>query len=83
MDFMLCHAPALLGAVSYTTYLFWQVNPLAGKLMVPYLAFTGFANALNYSILKRNPQVNFSCHPVASRFDAICCVAKDDDVQGA
>eukprot|EP00879_Flechtneria_rotunda_P000910 GHRR01001038.1.p1 GENE.GHRR01001038.1~~GHRR01001038.1.p1 ORF type:complete len:192 (+),score=61.10 GHRR01001038.1:156-731(+) len=46
---------ALFGAVAYTTYEFWKVNPTAGQLMLPYLAFVGYANALNYSFWKNNP----------------------------
>jgi tryptophan-rich sensory protein len=49
---------ALLGAVAYTTYAFWQVDPRAGQLMLPYLAFNGFAVALNKSFVDRNPQLD-------------------------
>lgn len=34
-----------------------QVDPTAGKLMLPYLAFVGYANALNWRFWKDNPQV--------------------------
>ena len=30
------------------------MNQLAGKLMLPYLAWLAFANALNYSIIQKN-----------------------------
>lgn len=46
----------LLGAVAYTTVEFWKVDPLAGQIMLPYLAFNGFALALNKAIVDRNPQ---------------------------
>ena len=48
----------LFAGVSATTVAFWRVNPLAGQLMLPYLAFTGFANALNWNIWKNNPTVS-------------------------
>jgi tryptophan-rich sensory protein len=47
---------ALLGAAAYTTHEFWKVNPTAGKMMLPYVAFLVYANALNYSVWKRNPE---------------------------
>jgi len=52
------HTPdtaVLLVCVAATTAVFATVDPTAGKLMAPYLAFTAFANALNLSILKKNP----------------------------
>jgi tryptophan-rich sensory protein len=48
---------ALFGAVAYTTVEFWKVNATAGKLMLPYLAFVAYANALNYRFWKDNPEV--------------------------
>lgn len=45
----------LLGLVAATTASFANVDATAGKLMVPYLAFTAFANYLNYGIIKKNP----------------------------
>lgn len=44
----------LLGAVALTTVLFYRINKLAGLLFVPYLAWVGFATALNASILMLN-----------------------------
>ena len=35
--------------------LFWRIKPLAGALMLPYLAWVGFAAFLNYTIWRLNP----------------------------
>jgi benzodiazapine receptor len=40
-----------------TLVTFWRIRPLAGALLVPYLAWVTFAAALNYSIWQRNPQI--------------------------
>jgi hypothetical protein len=42
--------------VAATTGAFGAVDPTAGKLMAPYLAFAAFANALNAGIIKHNPE---------------------------
>jgi len=34
---------------------FWRVRPLAGLLMVPYLAWVGFATVLCYHVWRANP----------------------------
>jgi tryptophan-rich sensory protein len=41
---------ALLG----TVIAFWKVRPLAGALLLPYLAWVTFAGALNFSIWQLN-----------------------------
>lgn len=46
---------ALVMAVAWTTYEFWKVNPKAGQLMLPYLAFNAFALALNKAVINLNP----------------------------
>ncbi len=38
-----------------STVLFWRLRPLAGGLLVPYLAWVGFATALNAAIVRLNP----------------------------
>ena len=38
-----------------TAVAFWRVRPLAGVLLLPYLAWVTFASALTYSVWKRNP----------------------------
>jgi tryptophan-rich sensory protein len=42
-------------AVFGTLVSFWLVLPIAGWMMVPYLAWVSVAGALNWSILRRNP----------------------------
>ena len=41
-----------------TTWSFWRVNRLAGWLMLPYVAWLGFAAALNTSIMLLNPMAD-------------------------
>ena len=41
---------ALWIAILVTTWIFWKVNRLAGILMIPYLAWVGFAAVLNWTI---------------------------------
>lgn len=46
----------LLGALlAATLILFWRVRPLAGVLLLPYLAWVSFAAVLNYAIWQLNP----------------------------
>jgi benzodiazapine receptor len=47
----------LNGFVLATTVAFWRVRCWAGALLVPYLAWVGFAAALSYALWKRNPQL--------------------------
>lgn len=42
-------------AVIATVALFWRVRPLAGMLLVPYLAWILFATVLNWQFLNLNP----------------------------
>ncbi len=44
----------LLALIVLTTRLFWSQSRLAGVLMLPYLAWVGFATALNFSIWRLN-----------------------------
>jgi tryptophan-rich sensory protein len=41
---------ALWVMILATTLAFWQHRPLAGALLIPYLAWVSFASALNFSI---------------------------------
>lgn len=41
--------------VIVTTALFWRVRPVAGMLMIPYLAWILFATVLNWQFLQLNP----------------------------
>ena len=43
------------GLVTAMTWVFGQVDGVAGALCLPYLAWVGFASYLNYSIVKLNP----------------------------
>ena len=41
--------------IAATTALFWRRDRLAGLMLVPYLAWVGFALFLNLSVWQRNP----------------------------
>lgn len=47
----------LLVLIVATIVAFWRVRPLAGALMLPYLAWVTFAAALTFSLVRRNPGV--------------------------
>ncbi|GIV57543.1 MAG: sensory protein TspO [Rhodothermaceae bacterium] len=42
-------------AILATTIAFWRVRPLAGMLLIPYLAWVAFAGALNLQLWRLNP----------------------------
>ena len=44
-------------SIAVTLVLFWRIRPLAGMLLVPYLAWVTFASALNYEIWQLNPSI--------------------------
>ena len=44
-------------AVAVTMNLFRRVRPMAGTLLIPYLAWVTFAAALTYAVWKANPGV--------------------------
>ncbi len=44
----------LLAALIATTIAFWRARPIAGLLFVPYLAWVGYASALNAAIWAAN-----------------------------
>ncbi|XP_017115275.1 translocator protein [Drosophila elegans] len=46
---------ALTATAGLCGVLFYRVNKVAGLLFVPYLAWLGFATALNYAVWKLNP----------------------------
>ena len=52
-------ALAIIGGMlvtsAITLALFWRVRPLAGALLIPYLAWICFAGLLNYQFLVLNP----------------------------
>lgn len=41
--------------ILWTIAAFWRVRPLAGTLLIPYLAWVSFAAALTFSVWQRNP----------------------------
>ncbi len=45
----------LLTLIAATLSAFWRVRPLAGALLLPYLAWVGFASALTWAVWQRNP----------------------------
>lgn len=45
----------LLVLIVATLAAFWRVRPLAGALLLPYLAWVGFATALCYRVWQDNP----------------------------
>ena len=45
----------LWAAIAATTVAFWRIRPLAGVLMLPYLAWVGFAAVLNWTVWQLNP----------------------------
>lgn len=47
----------LLVAIVMTVVAFWRVRPLAGVLLLPYLAWVAYASALTFAIVRRNPDV--------------------------
>ncbi|KAL0050405.1 hypothetical protein WJX82_010648 [Trebouxia sp. C0006] len=54
----LADSTALLAAVGATTQLFWDAEPAAGKLLLPYLAWTAYATVLNAWIWNKNPKAD-------------------------
>lgn len=45
----------LLALIVATVVAFWRVRPLAGVLLLPYLAWVAFATALTFAVWQRNP----------------------------
>lgn len=48
----------LLLALLVTIWLFWKIRPVAGALLLPYLAWVMFATFLNWQFLELNPQAD-------------------------
>ena len=44
-------------SIVVTLVLFWRIRPLAGWLLVPYLAWVSFAAVLNFTIWRLNPSL--------------------------
>ncbi|NLG62818.1 MAG: tryptophan-rich sensory protein [Candidatus Cloacimonetes bacterium] len=47
----------LLVLIAFTVVAFWKVTPLAGMLLLPYLAWVGYATALTFALVGANPDV--------------------------
>jgi translocator protein len=47
----------LLVLIAMTVIAFWRVRPLAGMLLLPYLAWVTYATALTFALVKLNPDV--------------------------
>ena len=41
--------------IACTIVAFWRVRPIAGALLIPYLAWVSYATALTYAVWQRNP----------------------------
>ena len=42
-------------AIACTLFAFWRIRPLAGAMLLPYLAWVSFAAALNLAVWRMNP----------------------------
>ena len=47
----------LLLLIVATVAAFWRIRPLAGVLLLPYLAWVAYALALNYRVWQLNPKL--------------------------
>jgi translocator protein len=47
----------LLLLIAATALAFWRIRPLAGALLLPYLAWVAFASVLNFTTWRLNPQL--------------------------
>ena len=47
----------LAALVAATAAAFWRIRPLAGALLLPYLAWVLYAAALNYRVWQLNPDL--------------------------
>jgi translocator protein len=54
-DLALAEILLLWLALVATLLVFWRVRPLAGLLLVPYLAWSSFAALLNFTLWRLNP----------------------------
>lgn len=45
----------LLALIVATIVAFWRIRPLAGALLLPYLAWVSFATALTWTVWRANP----------------------------
>jgi translocator protein len=54
LDLALVEVVVLWGTILAVTILFWNVNRVAGALLLPYLAWVGFASFLNFTLWSLN-----------------------------
>jgi benzodiazapine receptor len=54
-DLALIDIALLWVAILATLILFWRVRPLAGAMLLPYLAWVSFAAVLNWTLWRLNP----------------------------
>ncbi|CAG9760752.1 unnamed protein product [Ceutorhynchus assimilis] len=54
IDLALCEMQLVNATAVATCYLFHQINPVAGYLIIPYCMWLGLATALNYAIWRDN-----------------------------
>jgi tryptophan-rich sensory protein len=47
----------LLIMIAATIVAFWRVRPVAGALLLPYLAWVTYATALTFALVRRNPSL--------------------------
>lgn len=47
----------LWALIAATLVAFWRLRPLAGALLVPYLAWVTYASALNFAVWRANPDL--------------------------
>lgn len=47
----------LLILIGLTVVAFWNVRPLAGALLLPYLVWVAYATALTFTVVQRNPDL--------------------------
>ncbi len=47
----------LWGLIVATIVAFWRIKPAAGLLLTPYLAWVSFAAALNFALVRLNPEL--------------------------
>lgn len=55
-DLALIEVAFMFASILLTVILFFQIDPVAGWLLVPYLVWTGFAARLNHKIMVLNPR---------------------------
>jgi tryptophan-rich sensory protein len=56
-DLALADIAILLILIVALTFVFWRRDRLAGVLLVPYVAWVGYATLLNYALWQLNPAV--------------------------